>query len=600
MSDKLTDMRNIEFLLYEVLDVEELTSHAYFEDHSRETFDMAIDTAYKLAQEVMWPALRATDHAGAKFDGKATTVPEDMHEIWNLAAEGGWMAASKDYDYGGQQFPLTLSNLASFLFCCGNNAAAMYIVGCTGAGLLIESFGSQEQKTCYLEKLYSGEWAGTMALTEPRAGSSLSDITTQARKAEDSDYYMIKGVKSFITSGDHDLTDNIVHPALVRIEGAPPGVKGISLMIVPKFRLDEDGNVGEFNDVTTAGIEDKLGIKLSATATLNFGDNDDCRGWLLGEENKGLFYMFQLLNESRVFTGLQSVALASTAYQCALEYARERIQGRELTSKDPATPPVPIIRHPDVRRMLLQQKAFVEGALGLVLYATKLSDLMRAAENEEDRERLGLLLDVLTPVIKAHFSDCAFESISLAMQCFGGVGYTEEAPIAQLLRDSKVFSIYEGTNGIQALDLLGRKLMMKNGAAGRALMAEIRKTIESGKLDENLKELGEKLEELQKNIAETTMDLAKTGQTGDVNLFLCNATPFLHAFSQMLMSWQWLTQALVARQAIDGGTDELDFYEAKINTARYYINWTTRQALATMQTVKSKERTALDFKEAWF
>jgi len=305
----------------------------------------------------------------------------------------------------------------------------MYVGGAGGAGALITSFGSDSLKKLYAEKLFSGQWAGTMALTEPQAGSALSDITMTAKKVEGEDYYLLKGVK------------------------------GISLMVVPKYRLDESGNPGDFNDVVTADLEDKLGHKLSVTAPLNYGDNDDCRGWLLGEENRGLTCMFQLMNDARIGTG---------------------IQGRELSNRDPSTPPVPIIRHPDVRRMLLEQRAFVEGALGLLFYGSHLRDQTRTAASPEERAHCELVLDVITPVMKAHLSDEAFESIAQAMQCFGGAGYTEEVPVAQLLRDSKVYSIYEGTNGIQALDLWGRKLGMKEGAAARALMTEIDKTLSEG------------------------------------------------------------------------------------------------------------------------
>jgi alkylation response protein AidB-like acyl-CoA dehydrogenase len=600
MSDKLADIRNLRFMVYEVLKAEELTQHEYFQDHSKETFDMAIDAAYQMAQEVFWPSLRPLDREGPTFDGTKTTVPPLMHEVYRQAVEAGWTAPSADYEYGGQQFPLTITNTGAFLLNAGNSPALMYVGSATGAADLLSSFATQELKDLYAEKLYSGQWGGTMALTEPHAGSSLGDITATAVKSPDGDHYMIKGVKRFISSGDHDLTENIIHPTLVRIEGAPSGVKGISMMLVPKYRPDENGNAGEFNDVNTAGIEDKLGLKLSTTATLNFGENDDCHGWLLGEENKGLSHMFQLMNHARINTGSQGVAGASAAYYCALEYANDRVQGRELTNKDAKLPPIPIIRHADVRRMLLHQKAYIEGALGLVLFASNLMDKIKVADNEEERKRLHNILEVTTPIIKAHGSEGSFDSVTTALQCFGGAGYTEEVPIAQLLRDSKVYSIYEGTTGIQAMDLLGRKLTMNNGAASMAMMEEVTKTLEEAKTIESIKPLAEKAENLQSKIAETLMGLFSVAQTGDTNLFMCNATPFLEAFSQMLMSWQWVSQAIVAQQALDAGTDETDFYEAKLKTAQYYINWVTPQALATLSTIQTNERTALDFKEEWF
>ncbi|HEO71953.1 MAG TPA: acyl-CoA dehydrogenase, partial [Candidatus Hydrogenedentes bacterium] len=472
MSDQITSMRNLRFLLYEVLNIEELLGKAYYEDHSKETFDMALETAEQVAEEIFKPALQKMDAEGAQFADGKVTVPECMHEVYKVAREGGWMATSVPFELGGQQFPVMMDTATSFLFAGANNAAHMYLLLGTGAANLIASFGSDELKETYLEKMYSGEWAGTMALTEPQAGSSLADITTTAVKAEDGDYYWIKGTKCFISAGDHDLTDNIVHPVLAKIEGAPPGTKGISLFIVPKHLPS-----GEFNDVGTDGIEHKMGLKGSSTAVLAFGANDNCRAWLLGEEHKGLKYMFQLMNHARLYTGLQAVAAASHAYRVAVEYANEREQGRKMTEKDPTTPQIPIINHADVRLMLLKQKAFVEGAIGLILYCARLADNLLCEENEADDNLLGLL----TPCVKAHGSDVAFDSIRLAVQVLGGAGFCEELPVAQLLRDSKVFSIYEGSNGIQALDLLGRKVVRQGGAAVQELAKRMGETIAAAK-----------------------------------------------------------------------------------------------------------------------
>jgi len=602
MSDKLTDMRNIRFLLYEVNHIEELTQYPLYEDHSRETFDMAIDTAYKLAREVFWPCFQTCDREGAQFDGKNVTVPEPVREIWRQCKEGGWFAPNALYEYGGQQFPMSVFAVTSFLFSAANPAAAMYISSSWGAAHLLESFGCDALKQKYMLKCYTGEWAGTMALTEPEAGTSLGDIKATATKAPDGDHYLIRGVKRFISSGDHDLAENIIHPVLVRIEGAPPGVKGISLFLVPKYRVNDDGSIGAFNDVITAGIEHKMGLKAQATATLNFGDNGDCHGWLIGEANSGLQYMFQLMNAARIYTGLQSIGGASTAYQCALEYANERLQGRDIPDmKNPLAPQVAIINHPDVRRMLLKQKATVEGCLGLILYCARTADQMRAIpEGTEEHERVNNLLEVLTPCCKAYVTDQAFESIVAAVQCYGGAGFCEEYPVAQILRDNKVFSIYEGANGIQALDLLGRKVAMKAGAAVRTLMMEIGKTLSDAAEFETLKDLRAKVEQLQNEVIGVTMHLGMLGMSGEVHLYVCNATAYLEMFSQMAVSWQWLAQAIVAQKALDAGTDEKDFYQAKIETAKFYMNLAVPHALATAQIIKSNERTALDYKPEWF
>ena len=600
MSDTLADMRNIRFMLYEVFDVERVTRFPLYADHSRETFDIVLDTAYQMAREVFWPAYQEFDRHGAQFDGQKTTAPAAMHEIWKVCKEGGWFAPDALYDHGGQQLPLTLYVASLFLFNCANTAASMYIGGTGGAGRLIEAFGSDELKEKYLLKLYSGEWAGTMALTEPDVGTSLGDIATKAVKAPDADYYLINGTKRFISSGDHDLTDNIVHPVLARIEGAPPGVKGLSLFVVPKFRLNADGSPGEPNDVTTGGIEHKLGLKGQATATLLFGDRDDCRGWIIGEPNEGLKYMFELMNHARVFTGIQAVAQASAAYHSALQYARERLQGRDIVTRDATAPPISIINHPDVRRMLLQQKAFIEGCLGLIMYCANEADVRKATDDEAERERITLVLETLTPCCKAHGSDGAFASIVTALQCFGGVGYSEEFPVAQMLRDNKVFSIYEGANGIQALDLLGRKVPMQGGAALRALMTEIGKTLAEADAVEPLKDITAKVREIQNEVIATTLHLAPLGMSGQVHLYVCNASAYLEMFSQMAVAWQLLIQAMAAQRALDVGSPEEDFYRSKIETARFYVNTVVPHALATAQVIKTNERTALDFRPEWF
>lgn len=601
MDNKLADMRNLRFMLYEVLNVEQLSKYPVYEDHSKETFEMFLETGYKLAKEVFWPHYQSLDvQGGANFDGKKTTVPEGMHEIWNQCKEGGWVAPWVDYDKCGQQFPYSVDLAAAFLFNAANAAAQMYISTAAGAAELIDKFASQQLKDQYINKLYSGQWGGTMALTEPEAGSCLSDITTTAIKSSDGEHYMIKGVKRFISCADHDLTENIIHPVLAKVSGAPAGVKGISLFIIPKYRLNPDGTPGEFNDVITTGIEHKLGLKVNATATLNLGDNDDCHGYLIGQEHKGLAYMFTLMNASRITTGLQAVSGASSAYHCAVQYANQRIQGRDLANKDPKTDPIPIVGHPDVRLMLLKQKAFIEGALGLLFAAAWCEDMMRVADNDQDRQHYNLLLEVLTPCVKAHGSDGAFESISLALQCFGGAGYCEEYPVAQMLRDNRVFSIYEGTNGIQAIDLLGRKVTMQKGAAFNAVIKEIDSTLTDATGIDSIKDIAEKLKELQDAVKSTTKHLAAIAAKGNIHLYMCNASTYLEMFSQMLLVWQLLRQAIVAQKALDAGTDEQDFYNAKIETARFYTNRTVPRAIASAQIITSDEHGALDYKSEWF
>ena len=604
MSDVLVNLRDIRFVLYEMLGVEKLTEYEYFADHSIETFDTVLDAAYKLAREVCWPAYAEMDRSGVVYDprSKKTRAPESMHRIWKAYREGGWHGQMAPAEVGGQQFPGSVAAATALMFNAANTAAHMYVAGASGAAGLIQSFGSDALKQTYLEKLYGGEWAGTMCLTEPQAGSSLSDVKTTAVKANDGDYYLMTGTKCFISNGDHDLTENIVHPVLARIPGAPPGVKGISLFIVPKYRIDPGGASGEFNDVVTAGIEHKLGLRGNATTTLSFGDNGACHGWLLGEANRGLAYMFQLMNHARISTGLQATSLAANAYQHALQYARERLQGRKISEKDPTTPQAPIIKHSDVRRMLLAQKATTEGLFALLAYAAFLGDKERCSPDESERSAATDILDVLTPVCKAYGSEAAYDSIVLAIQCYGGYGFSEEFPLAQMLRDCKVFPIYEGTNGIQAMDLLGRKVVMKGGAAFRALLDEIAATVTEANRITTLQEMAGKVSAALSEVGETTAQLAAIAMAGDIEAYMSGATPYLRMFSRLVLSWLFLWQSTIAQRALDAGAGgaEQSYYKGKLATARFYLNNELPYLHATAQILKAGERTALDFEEEWF
>ena len=600
MSDRLVDRRDLHFLLFEMFEAERLCDHEYFQDHSSETFNMALDTAYQLSQELFWPAYQDFDRNPARFDGEKTTVPESMHRIWAAFKEGGWFAAGFPFEQDGQQFPGIIQLAAMYMFNAANTAAAMYVGQAIGAAHLVDSFASEKLKNRFLPKLLAGDWGGTMALTEPQAGTSLGDITTSATPVEGEDYYLIRGTKRFISSGDQDITENIIHPTLARIEGAPPGVKGISLFIVPKYRINEDGSSGESNDVLTAGIEHKLGLKGQATAELKYGENDQCRGWLLGEPNQGLKYMFLLMNTARVHTGVQAIAQASAAYQCALQYTQERVQGREVTEQDPTTPQIPIIKHAEVRRMLLRQKAYVEGVISLLMYCAVLSDRIRVADSPEEEENYHALLEILTPVCKAYGSDIAYESIMLALQCYGGSGYVEEFPIAQMLRDNRVFSVYEGTNEIQAMDLLGRKVATKQGAYLQILMAEVSKTLAEAGAIESLGDQTAKVQKALDAVVEVTMHLGAIGLSGDHRTYISHATPYLRAFSQLVIAWQFLWQSVLARRALDSGAGETAFYEGKIATAKYYIDAILPSTHTICELIKSGEDSALNFKDEWF
>src|SRR5438067_12675037 len=471
MPNPLVSDRNVDFLLYEVLHAEELCALPYFSGHGRETFDLLLRSARQLARERLFPAFKPMDEFPPRLVEGEVRVHPLMRELWARMFELGLATATRPAEMGGQQLPDTVAILASH-YGMAANAAAMGYLGLTqGAAHLIEAFGDEFLRREFMPRMYSGEWSGTMALTEPHAGSSLADVRTRARK--DGDGWLIDGNKVFISGGDQDLTANIVHLTLARIEGAPAGTKGVSLFAIPKKRLD-----GSDNDCTCAGVFHKMGWKGLPSIALNFGERGECRGWLVGEPNRGLQHMFQMMNEARLMVGRNAVSTASAAYFESVEYARTRPQGRPLNARDPNAPQVPIVEHADVRRMLLKQKSIVEGALALLVTCARYADPARHAESETERHRAQLLLDMLTPVAKSFPAERGFESSALAVRVHGGYGYTSEYLPETWLRDQKLNSIHEGTSGIQSLDLLGRKVVAEGGRALMALNEEIESAAE--------------------------------------------------------------------------------------------------------------------------
>jgi len=462
MAEKFISLRNLQFLLYEQFDAAALTRYPYFADHSKETFDMVLETAMRMGRGILFPALSVMDKEPPEFrDGKVFVHPVAA-QVMKACGEGGWIGAQAPYEMDGQQIPNSMMTAFRGIFSAANYSASVYPFLTTGAAHLILSFGSKELIDTYVPKMFAGAWQGTMALTEPQAGSSLTDLATTAFPTTEG-FYRIKGQKIFISCSDYESTGNIVNLLIARIDGAPPGVKGISLFVVPKKRPDGQGGLAG-NDVTCIGIYHKLGYRGAPITQLSFGDNDDCRGWLVGEPHKGLRYMFQMMNEARVDVGMGAAAIASAAYYASLEYARQRPQGRPIAGKDPLAPQVPIIEHADVKRMLLFQRAVVEGSLALIFQCAQYVDLALVTEGEE-KERYELLLDLLTPIAKSWPSQWCLEANSLAIQIHGGYGYTREYPVEQFYRDNRLNPIHEGTHGIQALDLLGRKAVMNGGAA---------------------------------------------------------------------------------------------------------------------------------------
>ena len=572
MADKFVSERNIRFLLYEVFDASSLLKYPRYTDHSREAFDMILETALKLGRDLFKPTLREMDKNQPEFvDGQVKVHPK-VKEIMQICGAGGWISATAPAELGGQQLPVILGFVPMFIFSAANYAGSVYPYLTAGAAHLIYSFGTAELINAYIPRMYAGDWQGTMALTEPQAGSSLSDITTLAEPG-DQGHYRIRGQKIFISTGDHDGVQNVVHLLLARIAGAPAGVKGISLFVVPKMRPDDNGAL-VFNDVHVAGIYRKMGYRGAPITQLSFGENNDCRGYLVGQPNRGLSHMFQLMNEARIAVGIAAAGIASAAYYAALEYTQQRPQGRPLTARDPLSPQVPIIEHHDVKRMLLFQRAVVEGSLSLLMQCGKYIDLEKVLEGKE-KEKYNLLLEILTPVAKSYPAEMVILAVSQALQCLGGYGYCDEFPLEQLYRDARIHPIHEGTTGIQGLDLLGRKVPMKNGEAAMLLIQEIEKTIALAKEETQLQPYARELEEATDKLNKVTTHLVSLAMQGKVDLFLADSTLYLEFFGIITIGWQWLLQALAAEKALKKnptGTD-INFYQGKLYTFRYFFQY---------------------------
>jgi butyryl-CoA dehydrogenase len=573
MAEKFISERNLKFLLYEMFDVESLLQYPRYADHSREVFDMVMDTAMKMGKDIFKPIFSEMDKNPPEYVKGEVKVHPQVRTIMRECGAGGWIGATFDYDYGGQQLPEMVGMLVpTAIFSAANYSGSIYPGLTTGAAGLIASYGTQEMKDTYRPKMMAGEWQGTMALTEPQAGSSLTDLTMSAEPT-DAGYYKIKGQKIFISAGDHDGVDNVIHLVLVRLKGAPAGIKGISLFVVPKKRIEPSGKL-VLNDVNCAGIYHKLGYRGAPITQLAFGENDDCRGWLVGEANKGLSYMFQMMNGARIDVGLGAACISSAAYYASLEYAKERPQGRKLSSKDPLSPQIPIIEHPDVKRMLLFQKAIIEGSLSLLMQCSRYHDMEKVSEGE-DHENYNLLLELLTPVAKTYPSEMGILSCSQAIQILGGYGYCDEFPVEQYYRDVRIHPIHEGTTGIQGMDLLGRKMMMKKGKAGQLYLAEVRKAIATAQADTELKPLALELEKAVGSLESVTGHLAGIAMKGNQEMFMADATLYLEFFGIIAIAWQWLMQATVAKKALAGELlpGDVNFYNGKIYTYRYFFGY---------------------------
>ena len=586
--------RNLQFLLHEVFKAEELNQYEYFSAHDRETFNMALDSATYIADTLMHPYLKEVDKNQPELKNGQVTVHPKVKEYLKAMGDAGLIGAGFPFEHGGQQLPEVITASIGFILMAANNGM-MYTGLSSGASHLIASFGSPELAEFYIPNMLSGQWQGTMALTEPQAGSSLSDVTTSATPQPDGTY-KIKGQKVFITAGDHDAADNIIHLMLARIDGAPKGTKGISLFVVPKYRptvdsADENGRFVD-NDVTSTGVYHKMGQKGVPAMHLTMGSNDNTVGYIVGQPHQGLPYMFQMMNEARIGVGMTGAAIATAAYYAALQYAKERPQSRRLNEKNLLdAPQTAIINHPDVRRMLLFQKAITEGSLSLLIEVARLYDISRVAEGEE-KETAFLILDLLMPVAKSYPSEMGVQSVSQSVQTFGGYGFTEDFPVEQLYRDIRITPIYEGTTGIQAQDLLGRKMTMKGGKAPQLLFAEMSKTIAEASTYDDLKPYADQLTAELARVQDVMSSLLPHAMKGDTERYLSDATLFLEMFGIVVIAWQWLKQSIVAKQTIltqNPQGDELTFYEGKIHTMKFFFHYEVPKTLGLAVRLKDPE-----------
>jgi butyryl-CoA dehydrogenase len=591
-TNPLLDDRDVAFLLYDVHDAASLCALPAFAQHSRETFDLTLHTLRRLAREVVFPASRTVDAAAPTLHDGVVKLHPAMHRMFHELAATGALAATRPETVGGQQLPQLVASVAMAYISAASNAVAGLAMLTTEAAHLIESFGDDALRTRYLAALYEGRSTGTMCLTEPHAGSSLGDITTRATAVADGTW-RITGSKIFISGGEHDLTENIVHLVLARIEGAPEGTRGVSLFAVPKLRSDGENLVA--NDVRCAGVLHKIGWRGLPSVVLNLGEEGDCHGWLVGTAGRGLAQMFQMMNAARIAVGVSAAATAYVAYQEALRYAFTRPQGRAHSAHGAQ---VAIVTHPDVRRMLLRQKAIAEGALSLTLAAARLADLAEHGTDDDIRRRARLVLDLLTPVAKSFPAERGFEANALAVQIHGGYGYTSEYLPELWLRDQKLNSIHEGTTGIQSLDLLGRKVV---AAGGEALSAW------SGMVGESIAEAmaagvdGTWCEALDGAVAEVralTATLAARGLAGELDAMLSHATDYLDLFSTVCVAWQWLRQATASRRALDAGHGG-DLHRGKLQAAQYWFRTELPRVAHLATLCRDTEDSYLRVEAAW-
>jgi len=591
------DTRDHRFLLHEQLKIAEvLSKYEHFADVDTDLCDTMLEEGRKIAVEVLAPLNTNADRQGCTLDKDGNiTTPDGFKEAWNLLSQGGWLGITANPEVGGMGMPHALGSAIGEMVTSSCMGFSLYGGLTAGAASLLEAFAAEPTRTMVCEKLYSGEWTGTMCLTEAGAGSAVGDIRARATPLDEPGAYHLEGEKVFISSGDHDLSENVIHLVLARTPGAPTGTGGLSIFLVPKFHFDNQGKIGQRNGIRVVGIEEKMGLHGNGTCTLSLGADQPCVGYLLGKEYQGIRIMFHMMNEARIEVGVQGLAGASAGYQYALSYAKERLQGPSLDEiTNPEAKSVAIIQHPDVRRMLMWQKVHVETMRSLVCSTSLMMDEMHQTEDPKHKQELKGQVELLTPIIKAYCSDKGFESTVLALQTLGGYGYIQEYPVEQLIRDTKIASLYEGTNGIQAMDLLGRKMRKAGGALFMTWLNTLNEEIEACRGIDELAQAIVSTEKARDSLGAAAMHLGGLGMQGNLSGAMLQATPFLEQFGCVALGYHALVQARVAHGKLnDCKESDKAYYLGKICNAQFYASNVLPRAISLGKSIRSDDESCL-------
>ncbi|MBT4644832.1 MAG: acyl-CoA dehydrogenase [Deltaproteobacteria bacterium] len=600
MVQQLADKRDLDFVIWEQFNNEGLLAHEAYEAFNKKTCDMILTEARKIAIKEVLPTMGEGDQVGLTFKNGVVNVPECFRAPFELLKEGEWGNLTVPVEMGGQGAPNFIGAAVSEFITAANFALNGYLTMGNGTANMIQLHGTEEQKQKYVNKLTASEWGGTMLLTESSAGSDVGALESSAVKNEDGTY-TLTGNKIFITNGEHDLCENIIHPVLARIEGAPAGTKGISIFIVPKYFVNDDGTLGERNDIWCSGIEHKHGITASATCSMTMGAKGKCIGYLLGEENEGMKIMFHMMNGARMHTGFQGLVNASASYLMSVNYARERIQMRELGQPHDA-PPVAIINHPDVRRNLLWMKSYVSGMRSFFQYMEYQNAMSKLATTEEERILANGIYELLTPVLKSYFANRGYDVCVQGMQVFAGAGYTKDYLVEQYVRDAKIASIYEGTCGIQAMDLLGRKMGMQGGKVFMTFLSAIQNTINDAKTIEGLKDLAERSDKMLKKFGEVAQQITKNAMSEHFKTAFAHSLPYLEVMGDCIMAWMLLWRAVTASRQLAENPKKKDvaFYEGQIKTAEFYIRTMIPGSMGRMEGIIDQSSAAMDIADEGF